>query len=40
VRCGKGRKEENEIKDYSKIVEPLRASLGPHLDLKKAPSGP
>jgi hypothetical protein len=46
VWCGKGRKEENEIKDHSKIIEPLRASSGPlwgpiralrpHQGLKKA----
>jgi hypothetical protein len=51
VLCRKGRKEENEINDHSKIVEPLRASSGPpgghiraprgpHQGLKKAPSGP
>jgi hypothetical protein len=43
----KGRKDENEINDHSKIVEPLRASSGPpggpiralrrpHQGLKKA----
>jgi hypothetical protein len=28
-RCGKGRKEENKIKNDSKIVEHLKASSGP-----------
>jgi hypothetical protein len=32
----KGRKEENEIKDHSKIVKPLKASSGP----PGGPSGP
>jgi hypothetical protein len=27
--CEKGRKEENEIKNHSKIIEPLKALLGP-----------